>query len=256
MRPQSDSAFHDPGRRFHQRRRDRVKEHLWRQVRGREFRAAARLGRAAQYGAFRNLFPNSPVERADFAVLVLLSPFLPSLILSGFSVRLCFALINPPRERLTGPSCQANSGPHTNGCQFFITTEPAPFLDKKHVVFGKVVGQDSMLVVRKIENIATGPNNRPKLQCTITGADTFPRARSLQKLMNFSLRGVACRGQSVASCRMYSLPSSHMQITTLAVGLPCGAAAWTAVGSHRRRPFLLVSPSLRCKRWSGHALSL
>ncbi|GAA5829394.1 hypothetical protein JCM3766R1_001084 [Sporobolomyces carnicolor] len=62
----------------------------------------------------------------------------------------------------------ANSGPHTNGCQFFITTEPAPFLDGKHVVFGKVVGQDSMLVVRKIENVATGPNNRPKLACTIT----------------------------------------------------------------------------------------
>ncbi|BGO99584.1 Peptidyl-prolyl cis-trans isomerase-like 1 [Rhodotorula toruloides] len=62
----------------------------------------------------------------------------------------------------------ANSGPHTNGCQFFITTEPAPFLDGKHTVFGKVLGQDSMLVVRKIENIATGPNNRPKLQCTIT----------------------------------------------------------------------------------------
>jgi hypothetical protein len=37
-------------------------------------------------------------------------------------------------------------------------------------VFGKVIGQDSMLVVRKIENIATGPNNRPKLQCVITGA--------------------------------------------------------------------------------------
>jgi peptidyl-prolyl isomerase H (cyclophilin H) len=47
----------------------------------------------------------------------------------------------------------ANSGPNTNGCQFFITCAPTAWLDGKHVVFGKVLDADSMLTVRKIENV-------------------------------------------------------------------------------------------------------
>ncbi|KAJ3813951.1 cyclophilin-like domain-containing protein [Lentinula lateritia] len=72
------------------------------------------------------------------------------------------------REKHTGPGLlsMANSGPNTNGCQFFITTAACDFLDGKHVVFGKVI--DGMLTLRKIENVATGPNNRPKLVVKIT----------------------------------------------------------------------------------------
>ncbi|XP_078616910.1 peptidyl-prolyl cis-trans isomerase H-like [Branchiostoma floridae x Branchiostoma japonicum] len=67
----------------------------------------------------------------------------------------------------TGPGMlsMANSGPNTNGCQFFITCAKCDFLDGKHVVFGKVV--DGMLVVRKVENVPTGPNNKPKIPVTV-----------------------------------------------------------------------------------------
>jgi len=51
--------------------------------------------------------------------------------------------------------------------QFFITTAKCDYLDGKHVVFGRVI--DGMLTLRKIENVPTGPNNRPKLAVKITG---------------------------------------------------------------------------------------
>ena len=62
----------------------------------------------------------------------------------------------------------ANSGPNTNGCQFFITCAKCDWLDGKHVVFGKVLDQASMLVVRRAENVPVVANNKPRLPIIIS----------------------------------------------------------------------------------------
>lgn len=60
-----------------------------------------------------------------------------------------------------GTICMANSGPNTNGSQFFIVTkkEGCDWLNGKHTVFGKVT--KGMDVVHKIENLKTDAHDRP-----------------------------------------------------------------------------------------------
>ena len=72
------------------------------------------------------------------------------------------------RHDTPGLLSMANSGPGTNGCQFFITCNKCDWLDGKHVVFGRVLDPASMLVVRKIENVPTGANNAPKVEVVIS----------------------------------------------------------------------------------------
>lgn len=66
---------------------------------------------------------------------------------------------SPHKFDKPGKLAMANSGPNTNGSQFFVTVAATPWLTGKHTIFGEVVeGQD---VADKISKAKRGAQDRP-----------------------------------------------------------------------------------------------
>ncbi|KAL2512184.1 Peptidyl-prolyl cis-trans isomerase CYP40 [Abeliophyllum distichum] len=76
------------------------------------------------------------------------------------------------RHERKGMLSMANTGPNTNGSQFFITTTRTSHLDGKYVVFGRVI--KGMGVVRSIEHVTMGDNDCPTDDVLISDCGEIP----------------------------------------------------------------------------------
>jgi len=66
------------------------------------------------------------------------------------------------RHGARGIVSMANKGPATNGSQFFVLFDKAPHLDGLNTVFGKLLGDDSLRTLAKLEALEVDRKHRPK----------------------------------------------------------------------------------------------
>ncbi|KAL8682244.1 MAG: hypothetical protein Q9186_001703 [Xanthomendoza sp. 1 TL-2023] len=66
------------------------------------------------------------------------------------------------RHNARGVVSMANKGPGTNGSQFFILFAPAPHLDGKNTVFGKILGQEGMATLERLEAVEADAKGKVK----------------------------------------------------------------------------------------------
>ena len=77
---------------------------------------------------------------------------------------------------VAGRLAMANSGPNTNGSQFFITEVPTPHLNQRHTIFGQC-DEPSVNVVRTMARVQTGAEDKPVVPVVLKKVTIVPEGQ-------------------------------------------------------------------------------
>ncbi|KAF8922691.1 cyclophilin-like domain-containing protein [Mucidula mucida] len=172
---------------------------------------------------------------------------------------------NAAKHDSRGILAMANKGAGTNGSQFFITFKPAPHLDKKHTVFGKLVGGEDVLDALERLPRKEG-TERPSKQVRITEVIIYqdPFEEYKTRLANKLARRAAAAENAEAATKVEKKEGDDMNWFGTRVGgntavFGAGnAAAGTGVGKYlagaaapQKRPLAVAQEDSKKKRKIG-----
>jgi peptidyl-prolyl cis-trans isomerase A (cyclophilin A) len=133
-----------------------------------------------------------------------------------------------------GVLSMANSGPDSNGSQFFVTARPTPELDDVHTVFGKLYGGSN--VVYAINRVATGANDKP-LTNVVLNSIVIQRSGTAAQAFNIHAQG---------------LPT----VTNLALTIAKSATNVSLTFSNRLYADNRLYASTNLQHWTGEELGI
>ena len=150
-----------------------------------------------------------------------------------------------------GVLSMANAGPHTNRRQFFITFKSCEHLNKKHSVFGAVIGE-GLEVLKKMEKIPTDKKNRPLEAITII--DTIVVENPVKQAEEAEIKRIEAKRQKVNDEKVSSDKNEQKQQKSNSAASPANTTS--QIGKYLKKTTATITAATAAEEDIGTSASI